>query len=232
MTVIIFNEFIWWWNPSSILDSTVICSYCTKTQNGIHLLQLISKSCKRQYKKFIFAYLLVVLIPDNKAQQNKAAISQKKLNNSLKLGIAISNGGKTTFIFSWVSGPYVKPGRKSKDCAMGQAKRRCVGLPLEYQRVPASERVRPSVIKHALLMMRLSLLHWWGKERHQRLANWSQFLHGWVWVYVHLCMPMVYVYVCSREHVGVWLSVGETECVSISADACKECLIPPHFTAF
>lgn len=35
----------------------------------------------------------------------------------------------------------------------------CVELPLEYQRVPAPEGLRPATIKHALLMMRLSLLH-------------------------------------------------------------------------
>ncbi len=101
--------------------------------------------------------------------------------------------------------------REGKDCVMGQAKWRCVGLPLEYQRVPASERVRPSVIKHALLMMRLSLLHWWGKERDQRPANWSQFLHDWVCVCtciyacvcVHLCMwASGCLSVCKRDRVS------------------------------
>lgn len=33
-----------------------------------------------------------------------------------------------------------------------------VELPQEYQRVPASERDRPSVINHSLLVMTLSLL--------------------------------------------------------------------------
>lgn len=60
--------------------------------------------------------------------------------------------------------------------------------------VPASQRVSPAVIKPALLMMELSLSRWWGKERDKRPANWSQFLHGWMFAHACVCV------VCKRHN--------------------------------